>query len=146
MDTIHINSLPPLHQRMIVDWRLWTGPFLKKNLTYASNLNLAKPRAPFCLIQSALCPVPCCAQPSYALVFEFWSFWSHSTNLLLLCLSVGSLTCHQPMRFSFRYFTSFFEIFEIFWDFTRFYIFFIFTFKFQGEEPYLYFMEPKYMF
>ena len=31
MDTIHINSLPPLHQRMIVDWRLWTGAFLKKS-------------------------------------------------------------------------------------------------------------------
>ena len=41
---------------------------------------------------------------------------SNSTNLLLFCLSVSSLTCHQPMHFFWRFY-------EFFRDFTRFYIF-----------------------
>ena len=79
---------------------------------YYYYFNLAKPRAPFCLIQVhclSECPILCCAQPGYALVFEFWSFFTLN-QFTVICLSVGSLTCHQPIRFSFRDFTSFFEI------------------------------------
>ena len=63
-----------------------------------------QPRAPFCLIQSALSfwvphPVPC----STRLCPCFWNFGPFSLNQFTsICLSVGSLTCHQPIRFFFE--------------------------------------------
>ena len=124
--------------------------FLVFNLSLMRrNFNLAKPQRTFLRVPK--CTV-CLRAPSCAVLNQvmplFFNFspFSHLTNLLLFCISVRSLTCHQLMRFSFRNCTSFFQIFEIFRDFTRFQIFFIFIYKFQGEEPYFYFMEPRYMF
>ena len=80
------------------------------------NLNLAKPQGNF--LPDPKCTVFLCA-PSCAMLnqvmplsFKFGSF-SHSTNLLLFCISVSSLACHQPMRFSFQDFTTFLRFYEI---------------------------------
>ena len=73
-------------------------------------------RAPFCLIQSvlSLC-VPYPLLCSTRLCPCFGPF-PHSANLLLVCISVNSLNCHQPMRSfrDFRDFSRFYEILNIF--------------------------------
>ena len=51
------------------------------------------------------------------LFFEFWSFFTFN-QFTPICLSVSILTCHQPISFSFRDFTSFFEIVRDFRHFS----------------------------
>ena len=80
------------------------------------NFNLAKPRALFCLIQSALSfwvphPVLC----STRLCLCFLDFGPFSFNQFTsIRLSVRSLTYNQPIRV---FFSRFYEFFQDFWDF-----------------------------
>ena len=100
------NSFAFCHLLAIVDSSL----FFNLSLMH-QNFNLAKARAPFCLIQSALSfwvphPVLC----STKLCPCFWNFGPFSLNQITsICLSVGSLTCHQPIRV----FSRFWEILDV---------------------------------
>ena len=107
------------------------------------NFNLAKPQGTFlpdpnCTSFYVSHPVLCSTRlcPCF---YEFQSFFrlNQFTPILYFCRQ-----SHLPSADAF-FFLRFYEFFR---DFTRFQIFFVFIFKFKGEEPYLCFMEPKYMF
>ena len=74
------------------------------------NFHLAKPLGtslPLSKVHClSLCLILRCAQPGYAFVLNFGVFFTlNQFTPILFCVS--SLTCHQPMRFSFRDFMSF---------------------------------------
>ena len=131
-----------VHMYLYIYFKLFL--FLIFNLSLMRrNFNLAKPQGTF--LPDPQCNVflcaPSCAVLNQVMPLVFILFGPFTLNqftpILYFCRQ-----SHLPSADAF-FFLRFYEFFR---DFTRFQIFFVFIFKFKGEEPYLCFMEPKYMF